>query len=80
MAIPTELVAEKRVQVEQRLKALVRERGISQIQLAARMDISPAQVTRLFKGQREWRPRYKRLFCMAAGISMEKLDEALNGA
>ena len=66
--------------MEQELKKLVRERGISQMQLAVRMDISAAQVTRLFKGSREWRPRYKKLFCMASGVSMKKLNEAINGA
>lgn len=65
---------------EGRLKALLSERGLKQIQLAVRMGVSPTLVTRLFKGQRSWRPRTKRLFCMAAGISMEKLNEALNGA
>jgi len=53
---------------EVELKALLQAKGLTQIEVARRMGISGAQLTRLFKGQRDWTPLTARAFAMATGI------------
>ena len=61
------------------IKELVEGLGKSQTAIADAMGISPAQMSRLINGQRAWRISTKKLFCMATGVSMARLDAALNG-
>lgn len=58
---------------EERLKALLRDKGLKQASVARRMGISGAQLTRLFKGQRNWNVLTARAFAMATGIPMTEL-------
>ena len=61
------------------MKSLLRDRGLTQAQVARRMGISPALLSRLFSGEREWSMLTLRAFAQATRIPMKDITGG-NGA
>ena len=59
------------------IKTMIREAGLTQSEVARRMGISDAQLSRLISGHRKWYGRTKRAFSLATGISGERLQKAM---
>lgn len=60
-----------------RLQDALRLRGLTQVEVARRMGITPSHLSRMLGGSRKWKVRHARAFAMATGIPMEREEAAV---
>lgn len=60
-----------------RLRDALKQRGLTQLEVARRMGITPSQLSRMLGGSRKWKLRHARAFAMATGIPMEREEAAV---